>query len=110
MWFADLNDAAHIEIIAKVELLRQLGPRLPRPHVDTLKDSKHANLKELRADTANQVIRIAFAFDPNREAILLIGGDKSGVSQKRFYRQLIAKADQLFSRHLAQLKQRRKKE
>jgi hypothetical protein len=65
-------------------------------------------MKELRADTADKVIRVAFAFDPARDAILLVAGDKSGVSQKRFYRQLIAKADALFDAHLAELKRKKK--
>jgi hypothetical protein len=66
-------------------------------------------MKELRADTTDSVIRIAFVFDPNRAAILLIGGDKSGVSQKRFYKQLIRKADELYDVHLASLPTRKKK-
>jgi hypothetical protein len=107
-WFAELSDDAQAEIIAKVELLKVLGPALGRPHADTLKGSKHANMKELRADTAQQVLRIAFAFDPERSAILLVGGDKSGVSQKRFYKRLIAKADELFDAHLTRAKARRK--
>lgn len=65
-------------------------------------------MKELRADTSDRVMRIAFAFDPNRSAILLVAGDKSGVSSKRFYRQLIAQADQLYDEHLARIKTRRK--
>jgi hypothetical protein len=84
-WFVGLGEDAQAEVIAKVELLRLLGPRLGRPHADTLNDSKHANMKELRADTKDQVLRIAFAFNPDRSAILLLGGNKSGVSQKRFY-------------------------
>jgi hypothetical protein len=103
-WFTDLSEDAQAEIIAKVELLKVLGPALGRPHADTLNGSKHANMKELRADTARQVLRIAFAFDPERTAILLVAGDKSGVSQKRFYKRLIAKADELFDAHLARLK------
>ena len=51
---------------------------------------------------------VAFAFDPDRAAILLVAGDKSGVSQKRFYKRLIAKADELFDAHLAKLKAKRK--
>lgn len=111
-WFADLGDEAQAEIIAKVNLLKLLGPRLGRPHADTLKGSKHANMKELRADTKDEVLRIAFAFDPLRSAILLVGGNKAGVGQRRFYKQLIAKADQLYERHLAvlQTKQRKEKE
>ena len=86
-WFADLDDDSRVEVIAKIELLKLLGPALKRPHADTLKGSRHANMKELRADTADSVLRIAFAFDPDRVGILLVAGDKSGVSQRRFYRQ-----------------------
>jgi len=107
-WFVDLGEDAQAEIIAKVELLKALGPALGRPHADTLNGSKHRNMKELRADTARSVLRIAFAFDPDRAAILLVAGDKSGVSQKRFYKRLIAKADELFDAHLAKLKAKRK--
>ncbi len=103
-WFADLDDDAQVEVIATVELLKLLGPRLGRPHADTLNGSKYANMKELRATTADKVLRIAFAFDPDRSGILLIGGDKSGISKKRFYKQLIEKADQLYAAHLAALK------
>jgi hypothetical protein len=108
-WFADLDEDAKVEIMAKVELLKLLGPRLGRPHADTLNDSKHANMKELRADTASQVLRIAFAFDPERVGILLVGGDKSGVKQRRFYKRLIEKADVLFDAHLAKLEAKRKR-
>src|ERR1700691_617652 len=91
-WFAELDEDGQAELIAKVELLKLLGPQLSRPHADTLNGSKHANMKELRASTKSCVMRIAFAFDPDRAAILLVGGNKSGVSEKRFYKQLIAKA------------------
>jgi hypothetical protein len=83
--------------------------QLAATHADTLNGSKHANMKELRADTADQVLRIAFAFDPDRVGILLVAGDKGGVSQKRFYKQLIEKADKLFDAHLAKLKAMRKR-
>ncbi len=103
-WFKGPGDDAQAEIIAKVGLLERFGPRLGRPHADTLNGSKHRNMKELRADTADQVLRIAFAFDPRRAAIILIGGNKSGVNQKRFHRQLIARADALYDAHLKSLK------
>jgi hypothetical protein len=74
---------------------------LGRPRVDRLKDSRHANMKELRFDTADGVWRVAFAFDPKRKAILLVAGDKSGVSEKKFYKRLIVKADDRFDAHLA---------
>jgi hypothetical protein len=108
-WFSALGGEAQAEIIAKVELLKLLGPKLGRPHADTLNGSKHANMKELRADTADQVMRVAFAFDPERAGILLVAGDKAGVSQKRFYKQLIDKADRMFDAHLAKLKAMRKR-
>ena len=107
-WFAGLSEAEQVEIIAKVELVKLLGPQLGRPHADTLKGSRHANMKELRADTAESVMRIAFAFDPERSAILLVGGNKSGVGQKRFYKQLIARADALYDAQVAAIKARKK--
>ena len=91
-------------LAAKVLLLVQFGPRLGRPHVDTLKASKHLNMKELRFDAANGVWRVAFAFDPQRKAVLLLGGDKSGGGEKRFYKELIAGADLRFDQHLEALK------
>ena len=84
-------------------LLEEFGPQLGRPHVDTLNHSKHANMKELRFTADNGVWRTAFAFDQKRKAILLVAGDKAGGSEKRFYRQLIRKADERFDDHLAQL-------
>jgi hypothetical protein len=68
------------------------------------KEVRHANMKELRFEASDGEWRVAFAFDPRRQAILLVAGDKSGGSQKRFYRQLIAKADKRFSAHLDPLK------
>jgi hypothetical protein len=61
-------------------------------------------MKEMRFDADDGVWRVAFAFDPERQAILLVAGDKAGVAQKRFYKKLIAKADQRFADHLAKLK------
>ena len=66
-------------------------------------------MKELRASTATSQLRVAFAFDPNRAGILLIGGDKVGVNQRRFYRQLIETADLLYGAHLAAVQARRRK-
>lgn len=91
-----------------VRVLQQFGPQLGRPHVDTLKDSMHANMKELRFDADDGVWRVAFAFDVKRAAILLVAGDKSGGSQKRFYRELIRKADQRFDAHLERVRKQRK--
>ncbi|HEX3358655.1 MAG TPA: type II toxin-antitoxin system RelE/ParE family toxin [Tepidisphaeraceae bacterium] len=109
-WFANLSGEEQSEVIARVNLLKLMGPQLGRPHADTLNGSKHPNMKELRAGTKAAVLRIAFAFDPTRAAILLIGGNKAGVSQKRFYAQLIAKADKLYDLHLAKTKKQQKKD
>ena len=92
-----------IEISALAGLLRQFGPQLRRPHCDTLKGSKHANMKELRFRLPDGEWRIAFAFDPARQAILLVGGSKSGVSERQFYRDLIRAADMRFDAHLRTL-------
>lgn len=94
--------------MAHAGLLEQFGPSLGRPRVDTLKGSRHTNMKEIRFDADNGVWRFAFAFDPSREAIILVGGDKSGGGEKRFYRQLIQKADDRFDEHILSLKQARK--
>ncbi|WP_218081242.1 type II toxin-antitoxin system RelE/ParE family toxin [Anthocerotibacter panamensis] len=92
------------ELLARAKLLAEFGPTLGRPWVDTLKDSKHSNMKELRFDAADGVWRLAFAFDPQRQAILLVAGDKSGMSEQLFYKRLIKKADSRFDAHLARLK------
>ena len=102
-WFAGLDADCQVEVIAKVNLLKLRGPKLSRPHADTLNGSKHTNMKELRGRTSRAVLRIAFAFDPTRNGILLVGGDKSGVNQRLFYKQLVSKADELYDLHLAQL-------
>jgi hypothetical protein len=76
--------------------------------VDTLKGSRHANMKELRFSWEGEVWRVAFAFDPKRQAILLAGGDKGGVDQRRFYKHMIKAADARFDEHLAALKRKSK--
>jgi hypothetical protein len=81
---------------------------LGRPRVDTLNGSSHPNMKELRFDADNGVWRVAFAFDPRRKAILLVASDKSGVGEKRFYKELIRKADIRFDAHLDRLKKGKK--
>ena len=102
--FAVLPEIVQNELLAHARLLEMFGPQLGRPRVDTLKGSKHANMKELRFDADNGVWRVAFAFDPERRAILLIAGDKAGTSEKRFYRRLIDQADERFDAHLHELK------
>jgi hypothetical protein len=105
--FDDYPEAVQDALLARAGLLEINGPHLGRPHADTLNGSRHANMKELRFDAADGVWRVAFAFDPERKAILLAAGDKTGVRETRFYRRLIVTADERFDHHLAQLKGRR---
>ena len=104
--FEALAEIVQDELLAHIAVLEAFGPRLGRPRVDTLKGSRHANMKELRFDAADGVWRFAFVFDPKRQGIVLCGGDKSGGSEKRFYRQLIAKADKRVDAHLAAIEHR----
>ena len=105
--FLELPQEVQDETLALTRVLQRFGPSLGRPRVDTLKGSRHANMKELRFDAADGVWRVVFAFDPKRRAILLVAGDKSGGSEKRFYRELIRKADARFDAHLRRIKGRR---
>ena len=93
-----MEAAVQDELLA---MLKVVGPQLGRPHADTLSGSRHANMKELRFTAAGGVWRTAFAFDPERQAIVLVAGDKAGTAQKRFYKALIAKADRRYDDHLA---------
>lgn len=102
--FNDLHEDVQTELLALTIMLQEFGPQLGRPRVDTLNGSRHANMKELRFSAADGEWRVAFAFDTKRKAVLLVAGDKSGGSEKRFYRALIRKADERFDAHLARLK------
>jgi len=102
--FDALHEDVRTELLALSLVLQEFGPQLGRPRVDTLSGSRHANMKELRFGAADGQWRVAFAFDPRRKAILLVAGDKSGGSEKRFYRELIRKADDRFDAHLARIR------
>lgn len=103
-WINTLDDDAKEAIYKNLLILKEMGPALGRPYVDSVKESKHPNMKELRVSNKKRVFRILFAFDPERTAILLIGGDKRG--DQRFYERLIPMADRLFEQHLAQLRKK----
>jgi len=90
-------------ITANTLPLEEFGPILGRPQVETLKGSTFPNMKELRFDWMNGVWRIAFAFDPQREAVFLVGGDKRGKNKSLFYKALVRKADERYQRHLDKL-------
>lgn len=98
--FAELAQDVQDELLAQAGVLAEFGPNLGRPRVDTLNESRHANMKELRFNADHGVWRVAFAFDPDRRAVLLVAGDKTGVNEKRFYKQLIVTADARFDAHI----------
>ncbi len=101
-WIKELDDDAKEAIYKNLLILKEFGPSLGRPYVDSVKGSRHENMKELRVPNKKRVFRILFAFDPKRSAILLLGGDKRG--DKRFYQRLIPLADTLFDQHLERLR------
>lgn len=102
--YKGLSASVQVELVALTLNLREKGPLLGRPQVDTLKGSCHANMKELRFDADGGIWRVAFAFDPQRKAILLVAGNKSGVAQRRFYRDLLRVADGRYDRYLNALR------
>lgn len=107
--FDALPEPVQDELLAQAKVIERFGPAAKRPRVDSLKGSKHSNMKELRFDADGGVWRIAFAFDPRRRAVLLVGGDKSGVSEKRFYQRLVKVADERYDVHLVRVKAQRKR-
>jgi hypothetical protein len=101
LWFEALDRADQERVTAAVEVLAELGPGLGRPFVDTLKGSRHSNMKELRPRGGH--LRVHFAFDPRRIAVLLVGGDKAD-RWERWYRGAVARADRMYDEHLVSLR------
>ena len=102
VWWTTLTSSVQDDISASAELLMEHGPNLPFPHSSGLTGSKHGHMRELRIQSAGKPIRVFYAFDPARSAILLIGGSKTG--DKRFYKRMIPLADRLYDEHLLELK------
>lgn len=101
--FVELPEAIQNELLARLKLLEAIGPTLGRPNVDTLEGSSFPNMKELRF-RLDGLWRFIFAFDPARQAVVLVGGNKQGRNQAKFYRDLIKMADARFAAHVAALK------
>jgi len=101
-WYEGLTEGAHDDIDRTVGLLEARGPQLPFPYSSGVEGSKHGHMRELRVQSGGQPIRIFYAFDPRRAAILLIGGHKAG--NKRFYEEMIAVADRLYDVYIAELR------
>jgi hypothetical protein len=106
--FVALDADVQENLLAALQAIRLAGAKAGRPYVGTLKGSKHANMKELRFDahSGTQVWRAAFAFDPGRNAVVLVAGEKQGKNERLFYRRLIAIADARFDAHLGSFKRR----
>jgi len=103
-WLASLDDDSREQVVAAIELLEDRGPQLGRPIVDTVTSSRHRNIKELRPGSSGRSeLRILFAFDPKRAAIMLIAGNKAG-NWVRWYKKNIPLADDLFDDHLRALR------
>ena len=108
-WFLALcendPDSGHL-IAAAIDKLASEGPTLGRPLADRVQASRHHNMKELRPGSAGaSEVRILFAFDPVRQAVLLVAGDKAG-NWRRWYTDNIPVADDRFDQHLMELKER----
>lgn len=100
-WFGRLDEPEQDEVIAVVELLARDGPTLGRPQADRIATSKHHNMKELRPRSEAKHLRILYVFDPRREAVLLLGGDKEG-QWDRWYASAVPEAERLYERYLAE--------
>jgi hypothetical protein len=101
-WYSSLTEAEQDAVIAVVEFLAEQGPQLDRPHADRIKGSRYHNLKELRPRGAAKNCRVLFIFDPRRQAVLLVGGDKTG-QWARWYRTAIPEAERLYEEYLEEL-------
>ena len=108
--FGRLSEDVQDNLLAAAKAVQIAGPKAGRPHVDTLQGSKHANMKELRftAHGGREVWRAAFAFDPARNAVVLVAGDKQGGNERLFYKRLIRIADARFDSHLRKIAPRQK--
>ena len=101
-WWRDLTEAQQDDVTAVVLLLIEHGPQLKFPHSSGIEGSRHTHMRELRIQSGGRPIRVFYAFDPRRAAILLIGGDKTG--DDRFYKRMIPVADALYDTHIEELR------
>lgn len=101
-WWHTLSEAEQDDVTAVVELLGEKGPQLPFPYSSGIEGSKYSHMRELRIQSHGDPIRVFYAFDPRRVAVLLIGGIKTGRGE-RFYKEYIPKADKLYEQHLESL-------
>jgi hypothetical protein len=106
-WRRTLDDDTFQQVTAALRELRDKGPALGRPLADTVKGSRHRNMKELRPGSSGRSeVRILFAFDPQRQAILLTAGDKAG-QWDDWYKRAIPLADDRFDEHIERMRRRK---
>ena len=101
-WWTQLAESEQEDVTAVVELLMEYGSSLPFPYSSGVIGSRYSHMRELRVQSGGRPLRVFYAFDPIRLAILLIGGDKTG--DKRFYRRYVPLADKLYDEHLKELR------
>jgi hypothetical protein len=101
-WWATLGEAEQEDIAAIVNLLEARGPQLPFPYSSAIRGSRHGHMRELRVQSGGEPLRIFYAFDPRRTAILLVGGNKGG--DDRFYKRMIPLADRLYDEYLDEIR------
>ena len=99
-WYAGIGDSEADSVAVAVERLEQLGVTLPFPHSSAIEGTKFP-LRELRIQSGGRPIRIFYAFDPSRDAVLLIGGDKTG--DDRFYERMVPVAEAIWVEYLTEL-------
>ena len=100
-WYEDLNESEQDSIDRNVYLLEQFGPTLPDRYSKPVVTSRYAHMRELRVQHGGQPIRVLYAFDPRRVALLLLGGNKTG--DDRWYEKFVPRADELSEQHLREL-------
>lgn len=103
-WWDTLGEAEQISIRAVVGLLEELGPQLAYPYSSDIRGSRYGQMRELRIQHQGCPVRVLYAFDPRRTAILLIGGEKTGMSDARFYGAVVPIAERLYEQHLDELR------
>ena len=101
-WWASLSESQQDDVAAIVALLERKGPRLPFPYSSGINGSRHSHMRELRVQSGGRPLRIFYAFDPRRAAILLVGGDKTW--DDRFYETFIPVADRLYDAYVDDLR------
>ena len=107
VWWQGLSAAEQESVAASVGLLERLGPDLPFPHSSGVVGSRHGHMRELRVQHRGRPLRVLYAFDPRRVALLLVGGDKTG--DRRWYDVFVPIADRIYSDHIAALKRERQR-